>query len=144
MNTILHNFRRQAQRWGLKIYKLTDPERQFEQETDFYKETFGICHRLISLPESVLLISPISGKRYIKSEDSQIFIVIQKDNIDIVNHTYSYSIKVNGTNLYEKIARIFDAEVESRREDMESEIRKNVTHSLKEIYKNLSSEKSIK
>lgn len=144
MNTILHNFRRQAQRWGLKIYKLTDPERQFEHETDFYKETFGICHRLISHPESVLLISPISGKRYIKSEDSQIFIVIQRDTIDIVNHTYSYSIKVNGTNLYEKIARIFDAEVESRREEMESEIRKNVTHSLKEIYKSLSNEENVK
>ena len=144
MNTILHNFRRQAQRWGLKIYKLTDPERNFEQDTDFYKETFGICHRLISLESSVLLISPISGKRYIKSEDNQIFIVIQRDNIDIVNHTYSYSIKVNGTNLYEKIARIFDAEVESRREKMETEIRKNVTHSLKAIYKNLSNEQSVK
>jgi hypothetical protein len=144
MNTILHNFRRNAQRWGLKIYKLTDPERNFEQDTDFYKETFGICHRLISLESSVLLISPISGKRYIKSEDSQIFIVIQKDTIDIVNHTYSYSIKVNGTNLYEKIARIFDAEVESRREKMETEIRKNVTHSLKAIYKNLSNEQSVK
>ena len=90
------------------------------------------------------MISPISGKRYIKSEDSQIFIVIQKDTIDIVNHTYSYSIKVNGTNLFEKIARIFDAEVESRREEMESEIRKNVTHSLKEIYKNLSNEENVK
>jgi len=144
MNAVLHNFRRQAQRWGLKIYKLTDPERQFEQETDFYKETFGICSRLISHKDSVLLISPISGKRYIKSEDSQIFIVIQKDTIDIVNHTYSYSIKVNGTNLFEKIARIFDAEVESRREEMESEIRKNVTHSLKEIYKNLSNEENVK
>ena len=144
MNTILHNFRRQAQRWGLKIYKLTDPERNFEQDTDFYKETFGICHRLISLESSILLISPISGKRYIKSEDNQIFIVIQKDNIDIVNHTYSYSIKVNGTNLYEKISRIFDAEVESRREDMETEIKMNVTHSLKEIYKNLSNEENVR
>lgn len=143
MNPILHNFRRNAQRWGLKIAKLTDPERQYEKETDYYKETFGICHRLISNPASTLLISPISGKRYIKSDDSQIFIVIQKDTIDIVNHTYSYNIKVNGTNLYDRITRIFDAEVESRREDMETEIRKNVTHSLKSIYQNLTDEQGI-
>lgn len=142
MNPILHNFRRFAQKWGLKIYKMTDPERQFTKETDFYRETFGICHQLISKPESVLLMSPISGKRYIKSEDDQIFIVLQKDSIDIVNHTYSYSIKVNGTNLYDRIVRVFDGEVEERRERMEAEIRKNVTHSLKEIYKGLVNEEN--
>jgi hypothetical protein len=141
MNPILHNFRRNAQRWGLKIYKLTDPERQYQKETDYYKEAFGICHQLISNPSSTLLLSPISGKRYIKSDDNQIFIVIQKDTIDIVNHTYSYNIKVNGTNLFDRIVRIFDGEVENRREAMEAEIRKNVTHSLKSIYQNLSDEK---
>jgi len=143
MNPILHNFRRYAQRWGLKIYKLTDYERQYEKETDYYRETFGICHRLISNPDAVLLMSPISGKRYIKSDDGQIFIVIQKDTIDIVNHTYSYNIKVNGTNLYDRIVRIFDNEVESRREEMEAEIRVNVTHSLKSIYQNLTDEQNV-
>lgn len=137
MRLIPHNTRRFFQKMGLKFYKMLNPELPFDNDTDFYKETFGICHKLISNPNSNLLISPISGKRYIRSEDSRIFIVIQKDIIDIVNHTYSYSVKVNGTNLYNRISRIFDSEVESRREALETEIRNNVTHSLKEIYKTL-------
>jgi hypothetical protein len=42
---------------------------------------------------------------------------------------------------YKKIAQVFDAEVEKRREDMEAEIRSNVKHSLSNIYKSLLNEK---
>jgi len=121
---------------------MVNPEKLYtERNTDYYRETFGICHKLISNPLSTLLMSPISGKRYIKSEDNQIFIVINKDTIDIINHTYSYNIKVNGTNLFDKITRVFDNEVERRREEMEAEIKNNVEHSLKSIYNNLVNER---
>lgn len=85
-------------------------------------------------------MSPISGKRYIKSDDSQIFIVIQSSHINIVNHTYSYDIKTESSNLYDRIVRIFDLEVETRREKMEHDIQQNVKHSLKKIYENLHTE----
>ena len=142
VDKFLHMFRRQTQYWGLKMAKMANPEKLYtERNTDYYRETFGICHKLISNPSSTLLISPISGKRYIKSDDNQIFIVINKDTIDIINHTYSYNIKVNGTNLFDKITRVFDNEVERRREEMEAEIKSNVEHSLKSIYNNLVNEK---
>ena len=142
VDKFLHVFRRRTQYWGLKVAKMVNPEKMYtERNTDYYRETFGICHKLISNPLSTLLMSPISGKRYIKSDDNQIFIVINKDTIDIINHTYSYNIKVNGTNLFDKITRVFDNEVERRREEMEAEIKNNVEHSLKSIYNNLVSER---
>jgi hypothetical protein len=144
VDKFLHMFRRQTQYWGLKVAKIADPSKFYtEKQTDFYREAFGICHKLISNPSTTLLMSPISGKRYIKSDDSQIFIVINRDTIDIINHTYSYNIKVNGTNLYDKITRVFDNEVERRREVMEAEIKNNVEHSLKTIYNSLVNEKDV-
>jgi hypothetical protein len=88
----------------------------------------------------VLLLSPISGKRYIKSHDEQLFIIIESNLITIVNHQYSYNINIWGKPL-ETIIRMFDIEVEKRREAMEMEIRSNVKHSLANIFKNLSDEK---
>ena len=101
---------------------------------------FSICKYLISNQETILLISPISGKRYIRSDQSQLFIIIENHQITIVNHHYSYNIDIAGRS-YERIAQIFDAEVEKRREQMETEIKANVKHSLSNIYKNLINEK---
>ena len=47
----------------------------------------------------------------------------------IVNHNYSYNIDIWGRP-YEKLAHIFDHEVERRREKMEMEIKSNVKHLL--------------
>ena len=86
-------------------------------------------------------MSPISGKRYIKSEDDQIFIIIEQNQITIVNHNYSYNIDIWGSALT-RISNMFDIEVEKRRDAMESEIRSNVKHSLSNIYKNLTHAKT--
>jgi hypothetical protein len=58
----------------------------------------------------------------------------------IVNHQYSYNINIEGKAYY-RIAKLFDGEVEQRRELMEKEIRSNVKHSLSNIYNNLLNEK---
>lgn len=138
---VKHSMRRFSQKIGMRVTKMFDPSRSYRQADNHYeKETFGVCHRLISTESTVLLMSPISGKRYIKSDDNQIFIVIHPQVIKIVNHTYSYDIPVEGSNLHDKIVRIFDLEVERRREKMESEIQQNVKHSLKTIYETLSHE----
>jgi gas vesicle protein len=107
---------------------------------NFDHESFAIAKRLISKQETTLLISPISGKRYIKSDGNQLFIIIESHQMTIVNHQYSYNIDIAGKS-FEKISQVFDAEVEKRREDMETEIRSNVKHSLSNIYKSLLNEK---
>ena len=135
-----HKFIRLFQRVAIKTIRLMNPDISNGANKDYDVESFAICKRLISKDETTLLISPLSGKRYIKSDDNQLFIIITNHQMTIVNHQYSYNIDVAGKS-YEKISQVFDAEVERRRELMESEIRSNVKHSLSNIYKSLSNEK---
>jgi predicted DNA-binding helix-hairpin-helix protein len=135
-----NKFRHLIKKVGIKAMRMMDPEKMPDgQDNAFVTETFSICKRLISKEDSILLISPISGKRYINSADKQLYIIIEPRMATIVNHSYSYNIQLT-SNSYSKIVRIFDAEVESRREIMETEIKSNVKHSLSEIYKNLVNE----
>ena len=136
---MIHKFNRFLQRSAIKMIRLMNPD-VGSKNKDFDAESFAICKRLISKRETTLLISPISGKRYIKSDDNQLFIIIEGHQLTIVNHQYSYNIDIQGKS-HERIAQIFDAEVEKRREHMEAEIRSNVKHSLSNIYKNLLNEK---
>lgn len=130
--------KRLFQKVGIKVIKLLDPNKEL-RNNDYEVESVAICRKLITKDDSVLLISPISGKRYIKSDDNQLFLIVEQYQLTIVNHAYSYNINVEGK-AYDKITRLFDNEVERRREIMESEIRSNVKHSLKTIYNNLLSE----
>jgi hypothetical protein len=116
-----------------------DPSKFEGPKTDYGQEAIAICRKLASKSTSTLLLSPISGKRYIKSDDNQIFIIIEGHLITIVNHSYSYVIPVEGRQK-ERLISMFDLEVEKRREIMESEIRSNIKHSLSNIYKNLINE----
>jgi len=136
---MIHQFKRYIQRVAIKTIRLMNPNID-KHASDYDNEAFSIAKRLISKRETVLLISPISGKRYIKSDDNQLFIIIESHQMTIVNHQYSYNIDIAGKS-FEKISQVFDAEVEKRREDMEAEIRSNVKHSLSNIYKNLLNEK---
>jgi hypothetical protein len=133
---MMHKFNRFVQRLAIKAHKAFNPSHQV---SEYELEGVKICRKLITKTETVLLMSPISGKRYIRSEDSQIFIVLEDQAITIVNHQYSYNIRV-GEKTYSKVKWLFDTEVENRRELMESEIKSNVKHSLHTIFKNLSDE----
>jgi hypothetical protein len=136
----MHKINRFFQRVAIKTTRLMNPEIGNENKENFNLEVFSICHHLISHPDTILLISPISGKRYIRNDKYQLFIIIEKHKITIVNHNYSYNIDIAGK-LYERISQIFDAKVEYKREEMEMEIISNVKHSLTNIYKNLTNEK---
>jgi hypothetical protein len=135
-----HGFKRQIQKIGIKVARILDPEKMHNGERkDFDGEAFSICRRLIGKEESTLLVSPISGKRYIKSDDRQLYVIIEPAMVTIVNHAYSYNIPLDGPG-YLRIVKSFDNEVERRRELMEAEIRSNVKHSLSQIYKNIINE----
>ena len=114
-----HKLKRLTQKLGIQIHQIVDPTK---------------CQK-----SSTLLMSPISGKRYIQSKDNQIHVIIDGHLITIVNHSYSYVIPVEGRS-HERLIRMFDMEVELRRGVMESEIRANIKHSLSNIYQNLLNE----
>ena len=134
-----HKFKRFTQKIGIGLIRMMDPSKYEAPKHDYEREALAICKKLASKKSSTLLLSPISGKRYIKSEDNQIYIIIDGHLVNIVNHSYSYIIPVEGKQ-HERLLRMFDKEVEARREVMEAEIRSNITHSLSNIYQNLINE----
>lgn len=134
-----HKFKRFTQKIGIGLIRMMDPSKYEGTKHDYEREALAICKKLASKKSSTLLLSPISGKRYIKSEDNQIYIIIDGHLVNIVNHSYSYIIPVEGKQ-HERLLRMFDKEVEARREVMETEIRSNVKHSLSNIYQNLINE----
>jgi len=136
----MHKIKRFVQKVALKVLKATQSKPNQHEKSEYERECISVCKALIHKESSVLLLSPISGKRYIKSHDEQLFIIIESNLITIVNHQYSYNISMWGKPM-ETIIRMFDIEVEKRREAMEMEIRSNVKHSLANIFKNLSDEK---
>ena len=137
---MMHKARRFVQKLALITLKAAKNKTTAQDKSEYERECISVCKALIHKEASVLLLSPISGKRYIKSHDEQLFIIIESNLITIVNHQYSYNISIWGKPL-ETIIRMFDIEVEKRREAMEMEIRSNVKHSLANIFKNLSDEK---
>lgn len=92
-----------------------------------------ICIRLIKLQSSKLTYAPISHKRFIKNDDLDMFIVIDSNTVNLINHVYSYSVYIENSDLYLSILRSFDEVLEDRRQELENEIRSNIQHSLKNI-----------
>jgi hypothetical protein len=134
-----HRFKRFTQRIAIKILRMADLSKYQAPKNEYEVETLAICKRLSARKTSTLLMSPISGKRYIRSKDNQIHVIIDGHLITIVNHSYSYVIPMEGKS-HERLIRMFDMEVEARRNVMESEIRANIKHSLSNIYENLVNE----
>ena len=136
---MLHKFKRFTQKVAIGLFRMTDPSKYEAPKNEYEIETLAICKRLASRKTSVLLLSPISGKRYIRSKDNEIHVIIEGHLVTIVNHSYSYVIPMEGKS-HDRLIRMFDMEVESRRNVMEAEIRANIKHSLSNIYQNLINE----
>ena len=129
-----HQFRRFLQRIAIDITRKLDPT-QIEK-TSHGRECYLICSKLINNPNTELIVSPLSSKKYIKSDDSNIFVILQGRTVQIINHTYSYSI-LTDDKTWEKIMGLFNYEQERRCLKLESEVDVNIKKSLKNISNNL-------
>lgn len=133
MNSLLHKLRRAIQKTTIKFIRLSTPP---VEKSEYERDALNICRKLISKPETLLLLTPISNKRYIKNDDSGIFVILEGRSIKVINHVYSYVVFLEDKSWY-KITGVFDDEVEKRRESFEHEITSNIRHSLQNIYKNI-------
>lgn len=111
-----------------------------EKLTSTQLEASIIFRKLILNSDTDMLISPISGRYYLKNANKDILIVMSASNISIINHIFGYDVSIP-SHLHDKLKEIFEEEVENRRRDMEEEYRKNVRHSLKQVIKGLKDEK---
>jgi len=111
-----------------------DPKPNVTEEEIFAAD---ICEKLINNPSSELTFSPISHKRIIKNEAKSMYIVMESYTIHLINHVYSYSVYLQDTSKFTALTQKFDKILEDKREVLESEIRKNIQHSLRNILKKL-------
>ena len=127
MKQIIHKLKRLIQKQYIKIYRSSTPK-----ITTYEKDCVSICEKLIKKNETVLLLTPISNKRYIKNEKDQIFVILENYSVKIINHVYSYTV-ILGDNSWNSVVTLFDSEVESRRNNFEKEITSNIKYSIKKI-----------
>ena len=134
-----HYLKRFTQKIGIKILRKLDIDSHSEVHSRFEVESFSICKTFISDPDSVLIMSPISGKRYIESKKKQVYVTIEPNKLTVTNHKYSYDVDIFGK-AYTRIQRLFDTELNNRCNKYEADIYANIKHSLTDIYKNLNNE----
>jgi hypothetical protein len=111
-----------------------DPKPDVTEEEIFAAD---ICEKLINNSSSELTFSPISHKRIIKNEAKSMYIVMESYTIHLINHVYSYSVYLQDTSKFTALTQKFDKILEDKREVLESEIRKNIQHSLRNILEKL-------
>jgi hypothetical protein len=120
MKQIIHKLKRLIQKQYIKIYRSSTPK-----ITTYEKDCVSICEKLIKKNETVLLLTPISNKRYIKNEEDQIFVILENYSVKIINHVYSYTVILGD--------KSWNSVVESRRNKFEKEITSNIKYSIKKI-----------
>ena len=133
MKNLSHKLRRAIQKSFIKLKRLSTPP---VERSAYERDCIAICKKLISKEDTVLLLTPISNKRYIRNEELQIFVILEGSSVKVINHVYSYTVFLE-QKLWNSITLVFDTEVEKRREEFEKEITSNIKHSLQNILKNI-------
>ena len=133
MNSHLHKLRRLVQKWYISLVRITTPH---IEKSKYERDCIAICKKLITKEDTVLLLTPISHKRYIRNEELQIFVILEGYNVKVINHVYSYTVFLEQKE-WDNVILYFDTEVEKRREEFEKEITSNIKHSLQNILQNI-------
>jgi len=129
MKNLNHTFRRFLQKQTLKLFRYLNTE---QEKSIYERDCIAICKKFIYQSDSIMLLTPITDKRYIRSEKNEIFIILDSHRVKIINHVYAYDVLMNDRS-WNQIVRLFDNEVEKRREEFEKQITSNIKSSLQKI-----------
>lgn len=131
MKNLNHKFRRFVQKQMIHLFRYVSTE---QEKSVYERDCIAVCKKFINQPDSIMLLTPISGKRYIRSEKNEIFIILDSHRVKIINHVYAYDVHMNDKS-WNQIISLFDNEVEKRREEFELQITSNIKSSLQKIVK---------
>lgn len=114
---------------GEKIRKVgpADPNASNSQE-----KAIKIVSRLIGDSDSELLIAPISGKFYVKNLKKDLYVILERGSVSVINGKYHYDVTVSDTR-FDHLYQLFRNRVERDRLKMEREIRSKIEKSLDQI-----------
>lgn len=129
MKKLNHTFRRFVQKQMIHLFRYASTE---QEKSVYERDCIAVCKKFINQPDSIMLLTPISGKRYIRSEKNEIFIILDSHRVKIINHVYAYDVHINDKS-WNQIISLFDNEVEKRREEFEFQITSNIKSSLQKI-----------
>ena len=134
MKDYKHIFKRWIQRMYIDSARKMDYERG--QRSKYELDCLSICKKLIDKTDTQLLMTPLSNKKYIHNPANSIFITIEGNTINVINHKYSYTVVIQDKSKIE-ITNHINEVLESQRLKMEEEITFNIKHSLKNILQTL-------
>lgn len=129
-----HDFRRMVQKAYIEMHRKTSLPR--DPKSPYHNECVAICRKMLESKETVLLIAPISSKRYMKNENYGIYVIFHGRMIEVVNHVYNYTVPLDDKT-WDLLIEEFNYELEERRKEFEEEISKNIKYSLKTILKTM-------
>lgn len=137
-----HYIKRRFQKTNIWFKGLMDPDQHKHLKLDdTQKKAITICIRMIKDPDSELLMTTTSEKRYIKN--GSYFVVINQEGIKVVNHVYGYDVRLYGRK-FNNIKNMFDQRLDQDRLEMEQEMIDNIKHSLDLVLENLKSKSKSK
>jgi ABC-type phosphonate transport system ATPase subunit len=120
------------------IWNRNSATKEDKKVSETQKMCMSIARSLITHPESKFLTAPISGKRYIKNAELDLFCILDHGTISITNHVYHYDVVVNDRN-WERLSKMYDGKVETIRQEYEDQIMSQISHSLENIIKKVKS-----
>ena len=129
-----HEFRRLVQKAYIEMHRRTRVPKS--PKAPYYNECIEICRRMLSDRDTILLIAPISSKRYMKNEKFGIYVIFNGRTVEVINHVYNYTVPLDDKT-WDLMIDDFNYELEERRKEFEGEISKNIKHSLKTILKSM-------
>ena len=92
MKSLNHIFRRFVQKQMIYVFRYVSTE---QEKSIYERDCIAVCKKFINQPDSIMLLTPISGKRYIRSEKNEIFIILDSHRVEIINHVYAYDVHIN-------------------------------------------------
>lgn len=129
-----HDFRRMVQKAYIEMHRKTALPK--DRKTPYHNECIAICRKMLESKETILLIAPISSKRYMKNEKYGIYVIFHGRTIEVVNHVYNYTVPLD-EKTWNILIEEFNYELEERRKEFEEEISTNIKYSLKTILKTM-------
>ena len=129
----VHKFRRLSQKLSIKLLRVFNPlDREKPEKNSSELDAALLFRKMLVKADSELLISPLSGRYFLKNDRKQILIILTDYELAVINHVFGYNIKIS-QKLQRSLYQSFVNEVEQRRTAMESAFRQNVKHSLQSI-----------
>ena len=120
------------------IWNRNSATKEDKKVSETQKMCMSIARSLITHPESKFLTAPISGKRYIKNAELDLFCILDHGTISITNHVYHYDVVVGDRN-WDRLSKMYDGKVETIRQEYEDQIMSQISHSLENIIKKVKS-----